>query len=137
MPLYQVMPSSEDAGKLSISICPSSQWKARPAELFAKSEAFALKAGSYFKPYFSETSTLYLEPASSLAPESTVVILNCGKIMIKKIWSVTPTTLQLCDISDIDALKNGDKPKGELITLNRENLEATYKVVGYSDFDVA
>ncbi len=137
MPLYQVMPNSEDAGKLSISICPSSQWKSRPAELFTKSEAFALKAGSYFQPYFSETSTLYLEPASNLAPESTVVILNCGKIMIKKIWSVTPTTLQLCDIGDIESLKNGNAPKGELVTLDRGNLDATYKVVGYSDFDLA
>lgn len=137
MPLYQVMPSSEDPNKLSINICPSSQWKAKPAELFARSEVFAIKADSYFKPYFSETSTLYLEPASNLAPESTVVILNCGKIMIKKIWSVTPTTLQLCDIRDIDILKSGKAPKVELLTLDRSNLDATYKVVGYSDFDVA
>ena len=57
--------------------------------------------------------------------------------MIKKIWSVTPTTLQLCDIGDIESLKNGNDPKGELVTLDRGNLDATYKVVGYSDFDLA
>lgn len=137
MPLYQVTPIEDNPDKLSISICSSNQWKAKPSELFAKSEVFAIKAGSYFKPYFSETSTLYLEPATNLVPESTVVILNCGKIMIKKIWSVTPTTLQLCDIGDIEFLKKGVSPKEELLTLDRSNLEATYKVVGYSDFDLA
>ena len=137
MPVYKVVANSEDGSKLSINLCSSTDWKAKPAELFAKEDVFAIKAEGYFKPYFSETSTLYLEPAANLAPESTVVILDRGQIMIKKIWSVTPTTLQLCDIADIEALKNGQAPKHELLTLDRDNLEATYKVVGYSDFDLA
>ncbi len=137
MPVYKVVASADDQSKLAISICPSTEWKSKPAELFAKDDVFAIKAEGYFKPYFSETSTLYLEPASNLAPESTVVILDRGRIMIKKIWSVTPTSLQLCDISDIEALKNGNAPKQELLTLDRDNLDATYKVVGYADFDLA
>ncbi len=137
MPVYKVVTSSDDESKLAISICPSSEWKTKPSELFAKDDVFAIKAENYFTPYFSETSTLYLEPASNLAPESTVVILDRGQIMIKKIWSVTPTTLQLCDISDIDALKSGNTPRQALVSLNRDELDATYKVVGYSDFDLA
>ncbi len=137
MPVYKVVANSEDGSKLSINLCSSTDWKAKPAELFTKEDVFAIKAEGYFKPYFSETSTLYLEPATNLAPESTVVILDRGQIMIKKIWSVTPTTLQLCDIADIEALKSGKSPAHELLSLNRDNLDATYKVVGYSDFDLA
>lgn len=136
LPLYKVVPSEEDPEKLTISICPSTEWSLRPSELASKNEVFAIKAGGYFKPHFSETSTLYLEPATNLVPESTVVILDRGKIMIKKIWSVTPKTLQLCDIGDMEALKNGTSPKSGLLELNRSDLEATYKVVGYSDFSL-
>ncbi len=134
MPLYEIVPSKEDQSMLTISICPTSEWKQRPQELRTKSDAFALKANSYFKPHFSETSTLYMEPANNLVPESTVVILNRGQVMIKKIWSVTPTSLQLCDISDMEALKKGNLSTSNLMTLERNALEATYKVVGYSDF---
>lgn len=134
LPLYKVVPNSSEEGDLKVSICSSSEWKARPAELMGRNEVIAIKAEKYFLPYFSESSTLYLEPANNLVPESTVVILDCGKIMIKKIWSVTPTSLQLCDICDIDALKQGRTPQNDLISVERSGLEATYKVVGYADF---
>ncbi len=141
MPLYKVVPceneESDDESDLKVNICSSSEWKSKPAELMGRNDVIAIKAEKYFLPYFSETSTLYLEPANNLVPESTVVILDCGKILIKKIWSVTPTTLQLCDICDIDALKQGGTPKNDLISVERSNLDATYKVVGYADFCLA
>ena len=95
-----------------------------------------MRAENYFLPHFSSSSILYLEPTQNLSPESTVVILNNGRIMIKKIWSVTPTSLQLCDISDMELLKNGKSPMDRLMEMDRASLEATYKVVGYSDFNV-
>ena len=53
MPLYRVVPSEDNPQKLTISICPSAEWKARPAELMSRSDVFAIKAGNYFKPHFS------------------------------------------------------------------------------------
>jgi transcriptional regulator with XRE-family HTH domain len=136
MPLYCVAPDAADPSKLTIKICSSSEWRQRPTELGTKNEVFAIKADGYFKPHFSASSTLYLEPSTNLVPESTVVILNCGEIMIKKIWSITPTTLQLCDIADIESLKGGKAPKDKLMEIERNSPDATYKVVGYSDFDL-
>lgn len=134
MPLYQIAPSEDDPEKLTISICQSNEWKIRPSELMGHSKVFALKSESRFEPYFSATATLYMEQASNLTPEATVVVLDRGQVMIKKVWSMTPTSLQLCDISDIDALKKGEKPHNELVNVDREKLDAVYRVVGYSDF---
>ena len=136
MPLYCVEPDKDDPASLSIRICSPGEWKQRPVELAAKSDVFAMKAEAYFLPHFSPSSTLYLEPTQNLSPESTVVILNNGKIMIKKIWSITPTSLQLCDISDIELLKSGKASSDKLMEMDRTALDATYKVVGYSDFNV-
>ncbi|MDR3179893.1 MAG: helix-turn-helix transcriptional regulator [Holosporaceae bacterium] len=137
MPLYSVMRDNEDSNDLTIKICSPSEWRQRPAELSSKNEVFAIRAESYFRPHFSSSSTLYLESSHNLAPESTVVILNRGKIMIKKIWSVTPTSLQLCDIGDMELLKSGTVSiKDKLTEVERNSLDAIYKVVGYADFDI-
>lgn len=137
MPLYCVAPDENDASKLTIKICSPAEWKHCPAELANKCDVFAMKADEYFKPYFSGSSTLYLEPANNLAPESIVVVMNCGRVMIKKVWSVTPTSLQLCDIGDIELLKQGKLSKDKLIEADRSALDVTYKVVGYADFNLA
>jgi transcriptional regulator with XRE-family HTH domain len=137
MPLYCVTKDSDDASRLMIKICSPAEWRQRPNELAAKSELLAVKAGPHFLPYFSSSSTLYLESTNNLIPESTVVILNKGAVLIKKIWSVTPTSLQLCDISDIDAMKEGKLSKNKLVEIDRGNVDTVYKVVGYSDFNIA
>ena len=136
MPLYYVAHDMEDNTKLAIKICSPTEWKQRPSELSSKSELLALRAGSYFLPHFSSSSTLYIELSSNLAPESIVVVLNKGTILIKKIWSVTPTTLQLCNIADIDFLKKGELSKDKLVEIDRNNVDEVYKVVGYSDFNL-
>jgi hypothetical protein len=137
MPLYCVASDEENESKLIIKICSPAEWRQRPAELSSQGELIALKAGSYFTPYFSSSSTLYLELSNNLAPESTVVILNKGAIIIKKIWSVTPTSLQLCDMQDIELLKNGPLSKEKLTEIDRNSVDMVYKVVGYSDFNLA
>lgn len=136
IPLYCIAADEEDPSKLTIKIGSILEWRHRPSELEGRNEVFAIKADDYFRPYFSSSSILYLEASKNLPPESTVVILDRGKILIKKIWSVTPTTLELCNINDIEALKNGSLSKNQLLEIDRENLDATYKVVGYSDFDL-
>jgi transcriptional regulator with XRE-family HTH domain len=136
MPLYRISPDAEDGSKLAMKICSPAEWRQRPGELSSRGEVFAIRAEEYFQPHFSSSSTLYLEPPSNLAPESTIVILERGEIMIKKVWSITPTTLQLCDISDIDILKSGQSSADKLMNVERNSLDAIYKVVGYSDFDL-
>ncbi|MDR0677483.1 MAG: helix-turn-helix transcriptional regulator [Holosporaceae bacterium] len=137
IPLYCISSDNENPSKLVIKICSPAEWRQRPLELATKSELLAVKAGSYFAPHFSPSSTLYLEPSGNLVPESLVVILNKGDIMIKKIWSVTPTSLQLCDICDIESMKNGKLSKDKLVEVDRHNMDVVYKVVGYSDFNLA
>ena len=135
--LYCVSNVGEEGTKLDVKLCSPAEWRHRPVELSSKNEVIAMKAGAHFKPHFSESSTIYLEPSGSLAPESTVVILVENEVMIKKVWSITPTTLQLCDLGDIELLKNGSISEDRLVSMDRRSLDATYKVVGYSDFDIA
>ncbi|MDR1551740.1 MAG: helix-turn-helix transcriptional regulator [Holosporaceae bacterium] len=138
MPLYCVAQDENNEQKLIIKICSPSEWRLKPSELSAKEELLAVKAESYFLPHFSCSSTLYLEATNNLVPEATVVILKKGEVLIKKIWSVTPTNLQLCDIPDIDSLKDGSKSKEDrLLEVDRNSVDTVYKVVGYSDFNVA
>jgi hypothetical protein len=138
IPLYSICANdSNTPSALTIKACSPNEWRQRPMELFSKNDVFAIKAETYFKPYFSSSSILYLEPSTNLAPDSTVVILKQGEIMIKKIWSVTPTSLQLCDIGDIETMKEcGDSVSGKLVDIDRRSLDAVYKVVGYSDFNI-
>jgi transcriptional regulator with XRE-family HTH domain len=137
MPLYCIAKDDDDPSKLIVKICSPSEWRTRPAELASRNELLAVAAGSYFVPQFSASSTLYLEPSHNLAPESMVVILNKGSILIKKVWSVTPTSLQLCDIQDMDLLKEGKLSREKLMEIDRANIDMVYKVVGYSDFNLA
>ena len=137
MPLYCISADVENADTLLVKICSPAEWRHRPAELLSKNDLLAIKAETYFKPHFSESSTIYLEPSSNLVPESTVVILTHGEIMIKKIWSITPTSLQLCNLGDIESLKNDSLSQDRLVTMDRRSLDAIYKVVGYSDFNIS
>jgi hypothetical protein len=136
MPLYCIAKSADDETKLAIKICSPAEWRQRPSELTSKNELLAVKAENYFAPHFSSSSTLYLEPSNNLVPETIVVILNKGAVLIKKIWSVTPTSLQLCDIADIDLLKKGNISDVKLTEVDRGSVEMVYKVVGYSDFNL-
>lgn len=135
LPLYCVT-QKEGSGDLAIQICSPSEWRQCPTELAGRSDVFALYAGEYLEPYFNSSSTVYLEPATNLVPESTVIILNCGKIMVKKIWSVAPTFLQLCDILDIEEMKKGNFSTDKLFEIGCNSAEVLYKVVGYANFDL-
>lgn len=135
IPLYYLTRSDEDVSKLIIKITPPSEWKIRPSELIGRDRAFALRAEGYFLPHFSNSSTLFLESATALIPESTVVMLSSGTVIIKKVWSLTPTSLQLCDMVDIEKMKRGERINS-LVDIQRESIDFIYKVVGYSDFDV-
>jgi transcriptional regulator with XRE-family HTH domain len=134
MPLYCIAGDAEQNNKLTLRICSPTEWRQRPNELQAVNDVIAIKAEDHFRPHFSASSTLYLETPGRLTPESTVVILDQGNILIRKIWSITPTSLQLCDIGDIDALKTGAQQDGKLLNVDRNCIDAIYKVVGYSDF---
>ncbi|MDR2646479.1 MAG: helix-turn-helix transcriptional regulator [Holosporaceae bacterium] len=136
MPLYCIVQDADDEMKMVIKISSPAEWKQRPTELASHNDLIALRAGSHFIPHFSSSSTLYIEPSSNLVPESLVVILNKGEILIKKIWSVTPTTVQLCDIADIDLLKAGKLSKDKLLEVELGSVDVVYKVVGYSDFSL-
>jgi transcriptional regulator with XRE-family HTH domain len=137
IPLYCIC-ADKDSNDLSLTIRAYSpmKWRQRPSELDSKKDVFAVKSEGYLKPYFDESSTLYLEAATSLSPESTVIIVESGKVMVKKVWSVTPTSLQLCNIGDIESLKNDSSSQNKLVNVNRSSLDSIYKVIGFSSFGV-
>lgn len=132
IPIFQIE-KKEETGELVINTSATPvDWSRRPNELDDNSEVFAIKTDTHLLPHLSGSSIVYLEPSKNLLPESTVVVIENSGIMFKKIWSVTPTTLQLCSMTDIDDLKSGKASKDKLIELDRASLMgSTYKVVGY------
>lgn len=123
-----------ETGDLCLKPVSPAEWKQCPAELLDNENVIAVKAKDAFKPNFSESSTLYLDPNAALAPESMVVILKGDQVLLKKVWSITPTSLQLCDLSEVEHMKAGQT--GNLMEVDRRSLNGLYKVVGYSDFDL-
>lgn len=135
MPLYTI--KKDEEGNLEMTVCSPCEWCSRPYELAGHKDAFAVKAENYFTPHFNSSATLYLEPATTLAPESTVVLVNPEKVMVQKIWSVTPTSVQLCDVDAIDRLKGGDMSLDHLIEIRRDSIDKIYRIVGFSDFSLS
>jgi transcriptional regulator with XRE-family HTH domain len=136
MSLFQIVSDKDNPERLTIEMSNPHEWCQRPMELSSRNDAFAVKACNHFLPHFNPTSTLYLEPSANLTPESTVIIINEGNIMMKKIWSITPTSLQVCNVEHIEALKNGVASKDKLLDINRNLDIRIYKLVGHSDFDL-
>ena len=98
-------------------------------------DVFAIKSGSHFAPYFSSTAIMYLSAGKDLAPENIVIIApEHGDITLKRVWSVTPTSIQVCDYSKIEDVKNGKISPDSLEILENDSIQEIYKVVGYSDF---
>lgn len=130
MQLNEIAENSD--GDLSVKPVSPFEWKQRPVELGDNNAVIAVKGNEAFKPYFGESSTLYLDPDAPLSPESTVIVLKGSEILLKKVWSITPTSLQLCDIFEVESLKAGKS--GNLIEVDRRSLNGLYKVIGYSVF---
>lgn len=134
MLLHVIAPIDEEHPELCAKPVSPSEWKQRPTELEDNDRVIAVRCHEAFKPFFSDSSTLYLDAMAPLSPESTVVILKGTEVLLKKIWSITPTTLQLCGLNDVESLKAGNSES--LIEIDRRSVNTLYKVVGYSDFDL-
>lgn len=134
IPLNEIADDCSGSGNKCVRPASPAEWKQCPVELSDKENVLAVKAKDTFKPYFSESSTIYLDSSAPLSPESTVVVLKGSEVLLKKVWSITPTSLQLCDLSDVENMKAGHA--GHLIEVDRNSLDGLYKVVGYSDFDL-
>lgn len=134
MQLNEIAKENDGSNNLCIRQVSPVEWKQRPAELDDNNTVIAVKANEAFKPYFSESSTLYLDSNATLSPESMVIIFKGSEVLLKKVWSITPTSLQLCDLSEVETLKAGKN--GNLIEVDRNSLNGLFKVVGYSVFDL-
>jgi transcriptional regulator with XRE-family HTH domain len=143
IPVYILQQGARE-GSVELKMDTAIEMRHRPAELVGKRDAFALKAGTHFRPYYSDASLLWLNPAPQVAPEATVLIVTeTGEVLLKKIWSVTPTSLQVCSIEHFEALKGGRNDADSkvvafakndlLIELDRSALHAVYRVVGSID----
>ncbi|MDR2417130.1 MAG: helix-turn-helix domain-containing protein [Holosporales bacterium] len=143
LPVYVLQQGSQE-GRVELKMDTAIEMRHRPAELAGKREAFALKAGTHFRPYYSDSSLLWLNPSPQVAPEATVLIVTeAGEALLKKIWSVTPTSLQVCSIEHFEALKGGkSEPDSKIVSLSKEDalieldrsaLHAVYRVVGSID----
>ncbi len=138
IPVYCLSTETTDNGsKVVLLRSAPVDWRYRPGELAGK-DVFALKSSFYFKPYFSDTAVLYLSGVRNYIPECSVVLATKnGSISLKKVWSVTPTNIQICEYGDIEGLKSGEISPDKLETVNNDDISEIYRIIGFSDFDVA
>jgi transcriptional regulator with XRE-family HTH domain len=147
LPVY-VLQEGRHEGSVELKMDTTVEMRYRPMELSGKREAFALKTGIYFHPYYNETSLLWLNPTTQVSPEATVLIVTeMGEALLRKIWSVTPTSLQVCSIDYFETLKSGKNEaicaaknvvplasqEEALIELDRKTLHAIYRIIGALD----
>lgn len=141
LPLYKL---TEEDNKYVIDMNVRFDLCARPIELDGQEDAIAIIAEQSFAPYFPEGSHVLLSKSSTCIPENTVVVVTKNNnVLLKKVWSVTPNSIQLCDISKFEALKNGTiktavssnvvsiDPSCSLIEITADEVSAIYNVVGY------
>ena len=128
--------TDEGEGKLFLKRTAPCEWLFRPIELLDKT-VFAILCKGNFKPYFSERGVLYVSGDVNFSPENNVLVCrDNGQVILKKVWAVTPNSLQLCDYNEIYNLKSGIADSSKLENISRDNLGEIYKIVGYSDFNI-
>lgn len=137
VPVYCLSKESTDEGDRIVLLRTAPvDWRYRPVELVGR-DVFAIKSGSHFAPHFSSTAIIYLSAGKDLAPENIVIIApEHGDITLKRVWSVTPTSIQVCDYDKIEDVKSGKISPKSLEVLENDSIQEIYKVVGYSDFSL-
>ncbi len=148
MPVYEI--SCLQRGGLSIQPV-SGEFRFRPVEFVNHSDAIVVRTDGYLYPQFNKTSLIYAMPNYNLLPEAMVlVVLSDDSIIFRKVWSITPNTIQLCAFDKIDLLKSGkcdsspvkygleDSPFGcsddkVLIEVNRSSIKEVYAIAGHMD----
>lgn len=141
LPVYKL---TDEEGRHTIDMNVRFDLCARPIELDSQEDAIAIISEKHFSPYFPEGSRIFLCKETNCIPENTVVVVtNDNDVLLKKVWSVTPNSVQLCDISKFDDLKSGKiktsvssnvvsiDPNYSLIEITTDKITTIYNVVGY------
>ncbi|MDR1267222.1 MAG: helix-turn-helix transcriptional regulator [Holosporales bacterium] len=146
LPVHLLQPGTSE-GSVELNRETVVEMRHRPMELFGKRQAFALKAGPHLLPYYTASSLLWLDTLPSVVPEATaLLVMSTGRVLLRKVWSVTPTSIQLCALDRFEAIKNGKveaarktgtpshvtKSDG-LEEVDRATIGAIYCVVGVLD----
>ncbi|MDR0661777.1 MAG: helix-turn-helix domain-containing protein [Holosporales bacterium] len=147
LPVYALCAGASE-GTVELKTEAAVEMRHRPAELAGKRDAFAARAGAYLHPHFTETTLIWFVPASPVSPEATVLlVLETGQVLLRKVWSVTPTSLHVCSLDPFEELKSGKtsavcKAKNPsshvtkddgLIEIDRHVLRTAYRLVGTLD----
>lgn len=133
VPAYSL--TKNESGKTELRRTPPEAWLFRPSALLGKT-VFAILCKNDFVPFFSEKGILYVNGDQSFIPEDDIVVCYNGTVKLKKVWAVTPNTLQICDYDKFTDLKDNKIDMSILENLDKNNLPELYKVVGYSDFKI-
>lgn len=139
LPVYKL---SRENDNFTIDLNVRVDLCARPISLDGQDDAIAIVAEHDFAPYFPEGSHIFLNRETACNPENTVVVIttdNC--VLLKKVWSVTPNSVQLCDIDKFDDLKQGKaKTSSNVVSIDQssslteiasDKISSIYNVLGY------
>jgi len=147
LPMYELVPSSSSEYP-SLDMEQKVGFRNRPVELLEEKDAICVIADKSFENVFPEGTNLFLVTRKIFSPETTVLIITSEKkAMLKKIWSVTPNSIQCCDVDKFSILKgndislsstvNGanvislDNYSSNLIDVKLSDVSAIYQLVGY------
>lgn len=141
LPVYKL---SEEGHSYTIDMNVRFDLCARPIELDGHDDAIAIIAESAFSPYFPEGARVFLSRETSCIPENTVVVITKNNnVLLKKVWSVTPNSIQLCDMAKFDDLKSGKLKSSvssnvvsidstsSLTEISSNEIASIYNVIGY------
>lgn len=141
LPIYKL---ESENGTFTIDMNVISDFSPRPIELDEKNDAICIISESSFSPYFPDGAKIFLMKEDVCTPENTVMIVtDDNTVLLKKVWSVTPNSIQLCDLSKFEDLKSGKiqcsvssnvihlDSNSNLVEISSNQISAIYNVIGY------
>ena len=148
LPMYELSPAS-NSGYSKIDLEQKAGFRNRPVELTNERDAICVISNKSFENLFPEGTHLFLVNRRNYSPETTVfIITNDNHVMLKKIWSVTPNSIQCCDIDKFSTLKGNDVTitsnavnagnvvsfdnySSALIEVKNSDVKNIYQLIGY------
>lgn len=107
LPMYELETSNSDYPTIDLE--QKAGFRNRPIELTNEKDSICVISDKGFENLFPEGTHLFLVSKKNYAPETTVfIITNDNRVMLKKIWSVTPNSIQCCDVDKFAMLKGND-----------------------------
>lgn len=131
LPVYKLMDNGD--GTYMFDLNGATEWHPMPKSFSRLRDVFALQVTGDISSVYTRNSLIYCSKSTDgIQPASTIIYHEDNGYVLKKVWSITPAKICVCNINDIDDIVKGLKTQNEYVTEKEKNiLDDAYRVLGY------